>query len=515
MNVWPLSGLLEGMAVNTSGNVPGNSGNIIQEKAPENVHVTSITLDSRKVTSGTLFVAVKGLVTHGLAYAEAAEKQGAAAIIWETDESITTLPDVKIPLIEITDLHANLGVIADRFYGSPSQKLCVIGITGTDGKTTVSHFIAQALNGMGKKCGVIGTLGIGIPGELQEATHTTPDVLSVHRILHEQQQQGITHVAMEVSSHALDQGRVNNVKFDVAVLTNLTRDHLDYHGTVEAYAAAKRKLFFWPDLKGVVLNLDDQFGQSLAKELLVNPPRVQGYAIGKLDDYPDDTIVAIDADFSHEGMQVKVATEKGNNSFKTHVLGAFNLSNSLAALGAMVMAGINCDDAVAALEHVNTVPGRMERVQGGPAEILVVVDYAHTPGALEQLLLAVRKHTKNRIICLFGCGGDRDKGKRPLMGQVAEIYADKIIVTDDNPRTEDPKQIVINILKGFGHPDTDDIQVEHDRAKAIRMAIEMAEPGDAVVIAGKGHETEQIFTDHTVHFDDREQASKVLRELSG
>ena len=447
------------------------------------------------------FVALKGAQQHGLKYAEIASQQGAAAIIWESDNSST--PEiVNIGQIEVPCLREHLGLIADRFYGSPSRSLNIIGITGTDGKTSVSHFLAQAI----KKCAVIGTLGIGPLDNLQTATHTTPDVISVHKNLAEMKALQVNTVAMEVSSHALDQGRVDNVIFDVAVLTNLSRDHLDYHKTVEAYAEAKEKLFCWPDLRGMVINLDDVFGHKMAQKF----GGVIGYGIGQAQDYPDGSLVAENAKFSRNGLSAEITFGNQKGKLNAAVLGRFNLSNLLAALGAMLALDFSLDDALAQLNKAHTVAGRLEKVSD--ADVLAVIDYAHTPNALETVLKALREHTQNKLICVFGCGGDRDAGKRPLMASVAERYADIVIVTDDNPRTESPEKIMQDIVAGFVKPQT--VLVQHDRSMAIHKALTKAEKGDTVLIAGKGHENVQILATGSIPFSDREHANKVLQELA-
>jgi len=520
---------------------------------PSGCELTSITLDSRNVTEGALFVALKGTLQHGLSYAEVARKNGAAAIIWESDDaiaasSVATSTDSKIPEIEIKDLRDKLGLIANRFYASPSHSLNMIGITGTDGKTSVSHFIAQAL----EQSAVIGTIGIGPLDDLQTASLTTPDVITVHKNLAEMKSQGISSIAMEVSSHALDQGRVSGVEFDVAVLTNLTRDHLDYHGTVEAYAKAKERLFNWPGLKAIVANLDDEFGQKIvskAKEKALmlrlhtnnsvarfkqqngklikksgggaiaskstqngeqQAMTIVAYGVGKADQYPESTLVAENAEFGNEGIKAAVVFGDQQGELKASVLGRFNLSNLLAALGAMLAMDMSLKDALVKINTVQTVAGRMEKVAS--ASFLTVVDYAHTPNALASVLKALREHAKNNLICVFGCGGDRDAGKRPLMAAVAEKYADEVIVTDDNPRSESPQEIMKDIVAGFINPES--AKIEHDRATAIQIALNQAKTGDAVLIAGKGHENVQILANGTIPFSDRQQAAKVLQELA-
>ena len=437
--------------------------------------VNAITLDSREVAQGSLFVALKGGQRHGLEFVEQVIKSGAAAIIWESDNNYSQ-PNVSIPCIEITGLRDHLGVIANRFYGEPSKSLDVIGVTGTDGKTTVTHFIAQAFNTDAQDGAVIGTLGAGIPGKMKETGHTTPDVLSVHKILADMRLQKLSHIAMEVSSHALNQGRVNGVKFDVLALTNLTRDHLDYHETVEAYAEAKAKLFDWPDAKVLVLNVMDDFGRELAgkhtSRVEAGEIKIIGYREGSINEgvgesvgesvgeYAAECLVATNPKFTTQGIQADIHFESEVVHLNAPILGAFNLHNLLAAMGSLVGLGMRLKEAAERLSKVETVPGRMEMIPNDQG-VLVVVDYAHTPGALESALKALRKHTESRLICVFGCGGDRDRGKRPLMARIAEKNADMVVLTDDNPRSEMPFQIMHDMIEGLENPEH--VAMEHSR----------------------------------------------------
>ncbi|MDQ5767825.1 UDP-N-acetylmuramoyl-L-alanyl-D-glutamate--2,6-diaminopimelate ligase [Thiothrix subterranea] len=488
----------------------------IADAVPD-IQVSGLTLDNRAIQPGMAFIALRGTRQHGLSYAATAVHAGATVVLYEPEAGLQP-PPLSVESVPVPSLREHLGTLADRFNASPSAELFMVGVTGTDGKTSVSHFVAEALNAIhSQQAAVLGTLGIGVPGALQPATHTTPDALTLHALLRHLQQGGFTTVAMEVSSHALDQGRVNGVRFNVAALTNLTRDHLDYHGTVEAYAEAKRKLFHWPDLQAVVLNLDDAFGQRLAAELSGSAIRVIGYGVGKVADYPAGTLVASNPVFDHGGIRATVCTGQDEALLQAPVLGQFNLHNLLAALGILLAKGETLSEALQGLQQVQVVPGRMERVtltslsdRGEITDTLVVVDYAHTPGALQQVLKAVRVHTRGRLLCVFGCGGDRDRGKRPLMATIAESDADVVIVTDDNPRSENPQQIFEDIMQGF-HNKTG-VTFEHDRTKAIRLAIGQAQPGDTVLIAGKGHETVQILAHGTVPFDDRTQAALALQE---
>jgi UDP-N-acetylmuramoyl-L-alanyl-D-glutamate--2,6-diaminopimelate ligase len=505
-----------------------------QAKISTDLQINGITLDSRAIKAGMLFVALKGTQTHGLQYALKAQQQGAVAIIWESDINLdeyeqkkpSILNNLAIPAIEINALSTQLGKIATRYYQIRNNKgqiksnygLKIIGVTGTDGKTTVTHFIAQAMNTLvAKKTAIIGTLGIGLTNKLQETTHTTPDILTVHKTLHQLANEGVELIAMEVSSHALDQERVNGVAFDIAILTNLTRDHLDYHGTVENYAKAKEKLFLRPELNSVILNQNDAFSQQIINQL--NKSNVNNNDLNKIclrylvkssDSDKDAELIAQNTSFTHQGIVAQISFSGQQGMLKVAVLGGFNLSNLLATLATMLTLKVEFSDALNALSQVKTVPGRMEIID--TSNMLLVVDYAHTPGALKSVLKALRNHTKQRLICVFGCGGDRDKGKRPLMAKIAEQNADSVIVTDDNPRTENPEEIMRDIVTGFEHPEN--ILIEHNRAKAIRLAIHEAKVGDVVLIAGKGHEQVQIFAHKTELFDDRQQATEALQELA-
>jgi len=481
--------------------------------ALKNTEVSGFSLDNRQIVDGMVFVALKGTQIHGLEYAGAAVQAGASVVFYEP-EGAGVIPELEVPLLAVPGLANRLGVIAGRFYGQPSQYLSVVGVTGTDGKTSVTHFIAEAQNALDKQAAVLGTIGVGKPGELESTTHTTPDAVQVHARLRSLLEQGFDSVAMEVSSHALDQARVGGVKFEVAALTNLTRDHLDYHGTVEAYAEAKRKLFHWDELKTAVLNLDDAFGRELADELQDSGCDVLGYGVGKPADYPPNSVVATSARFDHDGIRAEISSPWGLGELYAPVLGRFNLENLLATLAVVLAQGVELSSALTAMQHVTTVPGRMERVQvyGRPSDVLVVVDYAHTPGALKSVLNALKGHVRQRLICVFGCGGDRDAGKRPLMATIAEQLADMVIVADDNPRTEPSEQIFADIRAGFDNSDV--VIFEHDRAHAIRRAINSAVAGDVVLIAGKGHEAVQIVRQESIPFDDREQAEIALQECA-
>jgi UDP-N-acetylmuramoyl-L-alanyl-D-glutamate--2,6-diaminopimelate ligase len=384
----------------------------------------------------------------------------------------------------------------------------MVGVTGTNGKTSVAHWVAQALSRLGRKAAVIGTVGNGFPpvgdapGALTPALNTTPDAIELQQRLAHYRQQGATACAMEVSSHGLAQGRVNGTRFNIAVLTNLTRDHLDYHGDMESYAAAKARLFNWPGLEWAVLNVDDAFGLQLESE--TRPSRVAGYGFQR------GAVVGDSLRLSQTGLHLHVRTDWGNADLDAPLLGRFNAANLLAVLTTLLVSGVKLDDACQALAHITPPPGRMQTF-GGNAHPLVVVDYAHTPDALEKVLATLREIVSGgRLICVFGCGGNRDRGKRPLMGQAASRGADEVWVTSDNPRNEEPRRIIDDILAGTsGKP-----HVEPDRARAIFEAIGGAHQGDVVLIAGKGHEEYQEIAGERQVFSDVAVARKALEAWS-
>jgi UDP-N-acetylmuramoyl-L-alanyl-D-glutamate--2,6-diaminopimelate ligase len=465
--------------------------------APD-LEVSGVEMDSRRISPGDFFLACKGQGKHhGLAHLEQALERGAAAIAWEP-ASGWNRPEAEIPEIAVDKLAQRAGEIAGRFFGEPTQHLFTVGVTGTDGKTSTAYLIAQALDQLDRPCAYLGTLGYGRIGRLTEATHTTPDPVSLQRQFAQLREQGARAAAMEVSSHALDQERIAGVHFNIAILTNVTRDHLDYHGTVENYAAAKRKLFQRPGLKAAILNRDDDYGRQWLREfgdidvaygLDGETPVARAYVLGR------------NLELLSSGLAFDVDSSWGQARLQSRLLGRFNAYNLLAALAAVLHAGVPLKKAVLALNQATTVPGRIEGYRGAKAAPLVVVDYAHTPQALEQILQAVRAHTPGKLWCVFGCGGDRDRGKRPLMAAAAARFADELIITDDNPRSEKPEAIVAEIRAGLSANST--AQVIHDRAAAITAAVRAAGKDDAVVVAGKGHEDYQIYGSETRSFSDR------------
>ena len=474
--------------------------NKIFAHAGRDLLIRELTLDSRNVRAGDLFLAVPGGKYDGRAHIADALQRGAAAVAYEV-EGATVLPITDVPLIPVKGLGKQLSDIAGRFYGDPSRHLNLVGVTGTNGKTSVTQLVAQALDLLGQHCGIVGTLGTGFYGALQSGLHTTPNPIAVQATLADLKKAGAKAIAMEVSSHGLDQGRVTALAFDVAVMTNLSRDHLDYHGTMEAYAAAKAKLFAWNDLKCRVINLDDAFGRQLAAQ--DSEARLITYSLEDAGAY----LYCREAQFNDEGVRATLVTPQGEHHLRSTLLGRFNLSNVLAAIGALLGLDYALDEILRVLPKLEGPAGRMQRLGGG-TQPLVVVDYAHTPDALEKVLEALRPHAKGKLLCLFGCGGDRDRGKRPLMSEIVERLADGVLVTDDNPRSEDPSQIFDDIRVGF--KDASKVTFVAGRGAAIAQLIASAGADDVVVLAGKGHEDYQEINGERHAFSDLVEADHAL-----
>jgi UDP-N-acetylmuramoyl-L-alanyl-D-glutamate--2,6-diaminopimelate ligase len=518
MNVAPrrLSDLLAGIAA------PPSARDIV---------VGGLSLDSRRVRAGDAFIALRGGSMHGIRFAPAALALGASVVLAEApapprngvaEGHSEFLPPLagegagggrgatgasaassRIPIVWIEDLRSHVGEIAARFFGRPSQALRVIGVTGTNGKTSIVQLLAAALESLGARAATIGTLGAGLVGAIDAGERTTPDVISVHALLARFRDAGATDVAMEVSSHALDQGRVDAVAFRLAVFTNLTRDHLDYHGDMAAYGAAKARLFAWPGLQAAVVNVDDAFGRELAAGLGSGVERLR-YAVATA----DAEIRATGIRSGALGLRFVLHTPWGEGEVATPLLGRFNVGNLLAVAGCLGALGYSFEQIHNALARLEPVAGRMNRL-GGERELpLVVVDYAHTPDALEQALTSLRAHCAGRLTCVFGCGGERDQGKRPQMAAIAERLADRVIVTDDNPRGENGDAIVAQIVDGLARPSA--ARVERDRARAIGLALAEAGSGDVVLIAGKGHEPYQEIAGVRHPFDDVDVARRAL-----
>jgi UDP-N-acetylmuramoyl-L-alanyl-D-glutamate--2,6-diaminopimelate ligase len=493
-----LAGLLEGIA-----------------QVPRDVALTDLTLDSRTASHGGLFLACRGIASHGLEHVERALLAGVSAVAWEPAPGV---PDPDLPesvvSVRVPALGRHVGRIADRFFGSPSAGLRIAAITGTNGKTTVAWLLAQAFSAVGRPAGYSGTLGFGPVGSLEPATHTTPDCVTVHRQLSHLRAAGVHTLGMEVSSHALAQERVSGVRFDTALFTNLSRDHLDYHQTMEAYGEAKARLFGWPGLNHRVINVNDAFGRRLCEQLPASASYTAVCAV------PGDRGNAVDATrgnrFVHAtgvaavtgGLQIGFDSSWGSGRLSSRLIGEFNAENLLLALATMLLWEVPASQAIAALESSAAPPGRMETFGDGVRTPLVVVDYAHTPDALAKALRAARAHCRGRLWCVFGCGGDRDAGKRPLMGAIAYEQADEVIVTDDNPRTEDADRIVAAIVAGM--PAGSAHSVIRERARAIATAVERASADDVVVVAGKGHEEYQIYGTQYQVFSDRAEVRRLV-----
>lgn len=464
--------------------------------------LTGLTVDSRHVQPGEAFIALAGATTHGLKFADAAIARGAAAILFEPPAPADLpLPEIAVA---VPQLRQRLGALADRCYDAPSAKLAVIGVTGTNGKTSTVQLLSQALSLRGQAAGSIGTLGAGLFGALRAGERTTPDVVSVHRLLAELREQGAEAVAMEVSSHALDQGRVDAVAFRVAVFTNLSRDHLDYHGDMTSYGAAKARLFAWPGLKAVVANLDDAHAAVMLAHVPADASRIGVSSRGGA----AAVLRADDITLTPAGIAFTLVHDNTRHAIASTLLGRFNVDNLLAVAGSLLALGLPTSEIAELLPQLSPVAGRMNRIGGGAGQPLLVVDYAHTPDALAQTLQSLRAHTPGRLSCVFGCGGERDRGKRPQMAAIAEQGADACIVTDDNPRGEDGDAIVAEIMAGFSQSAR--VRIERDRARAIAMAVSEANAGDVVLIAGKGHEPYQEIAGRRLPFDDLAVAKAAL-----
>lgn len=482
----------------TAGLVPSN--------VPVELCVSDVTLDSRAVSPGALFLACRGGTRHGLEFAQQAVARGARAVLYEGEESAKPNFESEIFVAAVPHLSRHVGTIADRFFGSPAQALTVAGITGTNGKTTCAWLLAQALQICNRRAAFMGTLGFGVPPKLTPTEHTTSDAVSIHRQFAALRTLGAECVSMEVSSHAIEQHRVAAVRFETAAFTNLTRDHLDYHGTMEAYGATKARLFTWPQLAHRVINVDDLFGRLLVAQFstarLIITTRHE-FAGGDA-----EIVRATSATAESSGLRIGIDSSWGAGELCVPLIGDFNVDNVLTVLAVLLAWRIPFAKALAALAQCKAPSGRMEVFGGTDVLPLAIVDYAHTPDALEKALRAALGHCKGKLRVVFGCGGDRDAGKRPLMGRIAAELADEVIVTDDNPRTEDPAKIVADILEGM--PKQAASHVEHDRARAIRAALESSVGGDVVLVAGKGHEDYQIYGADRRPFSDQAVIRGVL-----
>ncbi|MEJ5251211.1 MAG: UDP-N-acetylmuramoyl-L-alanyl-D-glutamate--2,6-diaminopimelate ligase [Chthonomonadetes bacterium] len=481
------------------------SAKVIGGEGIAEIWVTDIAYDSRKVQPGALFVAIPGQQHDGHDFVQDALSRGAVGVVVER-----TVDAGSVPVIRVSHAREALALLADRFYGSPSRSLTLVGVTGTNGKTTTTHLVAHLLRASGFRTGTIGTLGAVLDGVGEvPISHTTPEAPDIQRVLHLAVQNGVQAVAMEASSHALHQHRTLGLQFDLAIFTNLTQDHLDYHETMEAYAESKRRLFVDYPARSekrfqAVFNLDDAYGRKWYEE---STYRRWGYGVHS----QDADVRASAIELMPDGVKMRVVTPAGEHEVRVPLGGAFQVYNVLAALTAGFALSLPPETMLNALSTAPQVPGRFEIVPNRRG-ITVIVDYAHTPDGLENLLRSARALEPRRLITVFGCGGNRDRSKRPRMGAIASELADLCVVTSDNPRYESPEAIIEEILQGIARRER--VLVEQDRRKAIALAIGNAQPGDMVVIAGKGHETVQIVGDERIPFDDRVVAREILEGLS-
>jgi UDP-N-acetylmuramoyl-L-alanyl-D-glutamate--2,6-diaminopimelate ligase len=462
------------------------------------IEITDICSDSRALNRGDLFLACAGASSHGLDYISDAVTAGVAAIAWDSSTAEAPRAEVGVPMVAVPDLASQLGKIANRFYGRPSETVNVIGVTGTNGKTTVAWLVAQVCELLSETCGYIGTLGAGI-GEVESGEGmTTPGAVELHKRLAGFRDEEAGWAAIEVSSHALAQGRVDGVEFDTVLFTNLSRDHLDYHGDMQRYAEAKAKLFLEHPARNKIINLDSEFGAQLAgrcgQDVVTVSTRFDRVSNG----HPYVFVRSVVA--SGAGSQVRVDSSWGNGEFSLRLPGDFNVANAVIVLAALLKHGVSMNEACATLASVSAPPGRMEQVDVTGELPSVFIDYAHTPQAIDAALSALRAHCKGKLWCVFGCGGDRDSGKRPQMGGMAERRADRLVVTSDNPRGEDPAAIIDDIVAGLANPDR--AIVIDDRATAIAYAVREAVPDDVILVAGKGHEDYQLIDNKRIDFSD-------------
>lgn len=501
----PLSSLLDGIA---------------EVSHQHDIEVHGLCLDSRKIVPGDCFIALQGDRGHGLQYLDAVISAGARAVL--SDQAGQQFADpaerCRIPVIFVDDLRKELGALSNRFYDYPSKRIKTLAITGTNGKTTIASILAEIFEKAHGSAAYIGTLGIGLWHNLEASENTTPDLLTVQRELAGFANGGIKACTLEASSHALDQNRLDGIETDVAVFTNLTHEHLDYHGSMQAYGEAKRRLFDAGARRcappsNAVINLDDPYSEKILAQL--DPKTVVWpFAFeGKNQDYPGLTF-ASNVEASLQGISMHVVSPVGEGFIRSKLLGHFNVSNLLATIASLAALGWEFSEIQKALENVAGVPGRMEVIQlvglSDDSVPAVVIDYAHSPDALRQVLSSLRVLTNGRLICVFGCGGDRDQGKRAQMGAIAEQLADVVVVTTDNPRGEDPTEIIRHVVAGQKKPER--TLQEVDRETAIRKAIAMADANDVILIAGKGHETYQIIAQRRVPFSDYEVSRIALSE---
>jgi UDP-N-acetylmuramoyl-L-alanyl-D-glutamate--2,6-diaminopimelate ligase len=464
--------------------------------------VTDLVSDSRRVIPGAAFVALAGERSHGLQFADEALAAGAAIVLYEPAgfKGVQPPPGLAVP-----ELGRRVGELGRRFFRSDLKAATLVGVTGTNGKTTVAWLAAQALTALGEPCGYLGTIGYGTPDKLKHQSLTTPDCLTLHRELAEL---GTASAVLEVSSHAIAQDRIAGLDFDVAVFTNLSQDHLDWHGSMESYFETKARLFERADLGTAVINRTGAYGEALLGRLT---PATRGITVGFDSADPTDIQTRFE-DRGLAGLVLTVSGTYGRARIQSTLIGGFNAENLSLALGVLIARGYDLEAASQSLALASAPPGRMEVFGGAPDQPWAIVDYAHTPDALLRVLASIVAMKTAEVTCVFGCGGDRDRGKRAAMGRAAALHADHIVLTDDNPRSEDPAAIIAAIRAGTsGHPD---VRIEHSRDRAIAGALSAASPGDIVLIAGKGHETRQLIGGQSTPFDDRAVVNRLLGSAS-
>ena len=484
------------------------------------IEVSGLSSDSRYVEAGDLFFAKQGAQSHGLDFLPALIEKGVAAIIYEDPQNNATAP-LNIPALKVENIDALMRAVTFKFYEDLQSRIELIGVTGTEGKTSVTQFIVKAFSGLNIDCGLIGTNGIGFMGNLKENTHTTPDLMALYQSLAEIDANddvrvlisGMLPIALEVTSHALDQKRVEGLAFETTVFTNLNRDHLDYHGTIESYGEAKARLFLEYAQNNSVINIDDAFGEKLNTQLRETRPEVRRFPYGTKESNEPNYLQIKNLKLHEQGLSFTLRFNGEEYPIESHLYGAFNAYNLVAAIGTLLSFRLRIEWILEIVPLITNVKGRMEMVHLKNGAV-AVVDYAHKPNALKQALISLREHLdEGRLVSVFGCGGNRDTGKRPLMAEISEEFADLVVVTSDNPRFEDPLLIIKDIEAGFKNPESDAIVVEPDRAKAIKLAISRSEPGDIILIAGKGHEDYQILGDREIYFSDFAEVQKNNEEL--
>ncbi|HVL02770.1 MAG TPA: UDP-N-acetylmuramoyl-L-alanyl-D-glutamate--2,6-diaminopimelate ligase [Dongiaceae bacterium] len=469
--------------------------------------VNGLAVDSRKIRLGDCFIAYPGHFSDGRAFIAAAVQKGAAAVLAEAD-GLQVPPGVNVPVVPMSGLQSQLGAIASAFYGNPSQQLQLVAVTGTNGKTTVTQLIAHALHQLNIVSGVMGTLGNGLAGQLAPTNNTTPDIIDINRLLHEMRQHSARVVAMEASSHGLVQGRLDGLTLHTGIITNLSRDHLDYHGSMDAYRDAKALLASNATLRTLIVNADDAQVMGMAANAR-DGVQVMTFSLNQ---NSGATLVARDLDFHANGLRLQVSIDGQTAVLESPLVGEFNASNLLAALAGLLALDVSLADACRALGQVQPVAGRVEMVnpQKSVNEPAVVVDFAHTPDALEKVILSLRRHCAGKLWCVFGCGGDRDAGKRPLMGAVVARDADETIITADNPRTEKLKNIIGHIVKGI--PPESAFKIIEDRTQAVEFAVLNAAGEDLILLAGKGHEDYQDVQGTKHSYSDLDVARQALQK---